>query len=496
MDDGGSGSSSILWFFVMLALEMIFYGFSAAMQNYRSVEKEDNGTGGEETREETGKQNKKQERLAYMIEHHAAYATATQLGVVTINLLLGAFILYRLSGYVSFLVSDQANACIGPLSGTQLKVIVLTVPVIVTLLLLYIIMTIGVMVPKKAGTKYSERWIYALINPFYYYVRIVSPFSSLIAATSRGLLYLLGVRNADDREDVTEEEILSMVSVGHEQGILHANEAEMITNIFEYGEKEARDIMINRNNLIAIDCTMTLQEAAAFIVDAHNSRFPVYDETIDHIIGILHLKDVMRMQMNEKMRTRPIGKIKGLLREPLFITENRKINDLFQVMQKEKIQMVIVIDEYGQTAGLVALEDILEEIVGNIQDEYDEDATYIRESGTDHYVIEGMMPLEELEEKLQISFEDEPFDTVNGFVISRLEHIPEEGEDFEFSYGGYTFRILEVKDRMIQSVSAMREKQADEREAALEEDKVKDSGQETAVGKTSAENDEVIKQKK
>ena len=157
------------------------------------------------------------------------------------------------------------------------------------------------------------------------------------------------------------------------------------------------------------------------------------------------------------MKNRPIGKIKGLLREPRFITEKRKINDLFQVMQKEKIQMVIVIDEYGQTAGLVALEDILEEIVGNIQDEYDVDATYIKESGTDRYVIEGMMPLEELEEKLEISFEDEPFDTVNGFVISRLEHIPEEGEDFEFTYKGYTFRILEVKEHMIQSVLARKE---------------------------------------
>lgn len=474
MDDGGSGSNGILWFVVMLALEMIFYGFSAAMQNHRIVDKEDNGAGGEEPREETGRQSKKQIRLSYMMEHHAAYATATQLGVVTINLLLGAFILYRLNGCFSFLISDYARAYIGPLSAMQLNAIMLAVPVLVTLLLLYIIMTVGVMVPKKTAAKYPEQWIYALVTPFYYYVRIVSPFSSLITVTSRGLLHLFGVRDADDKEDVTEEEILSMVSVGHEQGILHANEAEMITNIFEYGDKEARDIMINRNNLIAIDCTMTLQEAAAFIVDAHNSRFPVYDETIDHIIGILHLKDVMRMQMNEKMRTRPIGKIKGLLREPLFITENRKINDLFQVMQKEKIQMVIVIDEYGQTAGLVALEDILEEIVGNIQDEYDEEATYIRENGTDHYEIEGMMPLEELEEQLQISFEDEPFDTVNGFVISRLEHIPEEGEDFEFSYRGYTFRILEVKDRMIQRVSAMRTKEEDAQEEDPEDVKAHD----------------------
>lgn len=456
MEDGGSGSNSILWLVIMLVLEMIFYGFSAAMQNRRGTEREDGGAGGEEPEEQTAKYKKKQERLAYMMERHAAFATATKLGVVTVNLLLGAFILSQLNMYFSFLVSDQVHSRFGALSGWQRQALAVAVPIIVTVFLLYIIMTVGVMVPQKLAARHPDKWIYALVNPFYYYVRIVSPFSSLIFVTSKAVLRLFGVRNADDREDVTEEEILSMVSVGHEQGILHASEAEMITNIFEYGDKEAKDIMINRNNLIAMDCTMTLQEAAAFIVEAHNSRFPVYDETIDHIIGILHLKDVMRMQMNEKMRSRPIGKIKGLLREPRFITEKRKINDLFQVMQKEKIQMVIVIDEYGQTAGLVALEDILEEIVGNIQDEYDEDASYIKENDTDQYVIQGMTPLEELEEKLQISFADEPFDTVNGFVISRLEHIPEEGEDFEFSYGGYTFRIMEVKDHMIQSVSAVR----------------------------------------
>lgn len=455
MEDGAPGSNSILWFLVMLILEMIFYGFSSAMQNRKVIEREESGEGEEIT--QTKKQQKRQDRLTYMLDHHARYATATQLGVVTLNLLLGAFILYRLNSYFTFVISRQMTAQIAGLLRWQSQLLAGITAVAATVFLLYIIMTIGVMVPKKAASKYPDIWISALITPFYYYVRIVAPFCALVSVSARAFLRILGVRDADDREDVTEEEILSMVNVGHEQGILHANEAEMITNIFEYGDKEAKDIMINRNNLIGIDCTMTLQDAAAFIVEAHNSRFPVYDGTIDHIVGILHLKDVMRMQMNEKMKNRPIGKIKGLLREPRFITEKRKINDLFQVMQKEKIQMVIVIDEYGQTAGLVALEDILEEIVGNIQDEYDVDATYIKESGTDKYVIQGMMPLEELEEQLQISFEDEPFDTVNGFVISRLEHIPEEGEDFEFAYEGYTFRILEVKEHMIQSVLARKE---------------------------------------
>ena len=167
MEDGGSGSNSILWFVLMLILEMVFYGFSAAMQNRRGMEREDGGAGGEETEEQTAKQKRKQDRLAYMMEQHAAYATATQLGVVTINLLLGAFILYRLSSYFSFLVSDQVRARFGVPAGWQMHVLALAVPFLVTVFLLYIIMTVGVMVPKKAAAMHPDLWRHALGSPFY-----------------------------------------------------------------------------------------------------------------------------------------------------------------------------------------------------------------------------------------------------------------------------------------------------------------------------------------
>lgn len=450
MDDGVAGS--IIWFIILLLLEMLFYGFGSAFNNMKGDEKE------EPDAEESGRLSKKQWRLAYLTDHHTQYAGAIQLGAVTVNLLFGALYLYRLNSYAGYIVYETAVYNISNLSEWHIAMFAILTAVLVTLIMLYIVMTFGVSIPKKAASRNPDKWLWLFVTPIYYYVRITAPLTVIVSATANGLLRLFGINVSGDKSDVTEEEILSMVNVGHEQGILHANEAEMINNIFEYGDKEAKDIMINRNNMIGIECSMTLQEAAVFIVDAHNSRFPVYDGTIDHIVGILHLKDVMRMQMNDKMKNRPIGKIKGLLREPRFITEKRKIDDLFRVMQTEKIQMVIVIDEYGQTAGLVALEDILEEIVGNIEDEYDEEASYISQSGADGYVIQGKMPLEELEEQLKVSFEEEPFDTVNGFVISRLEHIPEEGEDFEFDYAGYTFRIMEVKDRMIQTVLAQPKK--------------------------------------
>lgn len=446
MDDGVAGS--IVWFVILLLLKMLFNGFDSAFRSMKGAEME------EQDSEEPGISGTKQLRLTYLTNHKVQYNGAVQIGAVAVDLLFGAMYLYRLNGYVGYIVYRAAIYNIANPAVWHIDLFAVLTAIMVTLLMLYIIVTFGISIPRKAASRSPERCAFLLITPVYYYVRFVTPLSVLISATANGVLRLFGIHVSGDKSDVTEEEILSMVNVGHEQGILHANEAEMINNIFEYGDKEAKDIMINRNNMIGIECTMTLQEAAAFIVDAHNSRFPVYDGTIDHIVGILHLKDVMRMQMNDKMKNKPIGKIKGLLREPRFITEKRKIDDLFRVMQTEKIQMVIVIDEYGQTAGLVALEDILEEIVGNIEDEYDEEASYISESGADGYVIQGKMPLEELGEQLNISFEDEPFDTVNGFVISRLEHIPEEGESFEFEYGGYVFRILDVKDRMIQTVLA------------------------------------------
>ena len=447
MDDSGV-AGSIIWFVILLFLEMLLNGFYSAFRHMKGAEMEE--TDGEVA----GRPVAKQFRISYLTEHQAQYNGAMQLGMVMVSLLLGALHLYRLNVYAGYFVYRAAIYNIGNLTDWHISLFAVLTAILVTLLMLYIIMTFGISIPRKAASRNPERWLSFGVTPVYYIVRIVTPFAMLISATANGVLRLCGIHVTGDKFDVTEEEILSMVSVGHEQGILQANEAEMINNIFEYGDKEAKDIMINRNNMIGIECTVTLQEAAAFIVDAHNSRFPVYDGTIDSIVGILHLKDVMRMQMNEKMKNKPIGKIKGLLREPRFITEKRKIDDLFRVMQTEKIQMVIVIDEYGQTAGLVALEDILEEIVGNIEDEYDEEASYISASGADEYVIQGKMPLEELGEQLGLNFEEEPFDTVNGFVISRLEHIPEEGEDFEFEYAGYTFRIMEVKDRMIQTVLA------------------------------------------
>ena len=274
----------------------------------------------------------------------------------------------------------------------------------------------------------------------------------------------------DDLADVTEEEIISMVNEGHEQGVLLATEAEMITNIFEFGDKEAHDIMTHRNHIVAVEGDMPLKEAMAFMLDANNSRFPVYDENIDHIIGILHLRDAMRFHASKEDSNLTVKEMEGLLREAVFIPETKNIDALFQMMQSSKTQMVIVVDEYGQTSGLIAMEDILEEIVGNILDEYDEDEEYIEATdNADEYIIEGKTPLEELEERFHIFFKEEEFETLNGFMISKLDKIPEENEDFDIDVGDYNFKILSVENKMIQSVLVTKIKQPEPEEGTAEE---------------------------
>ena len=233
---------------------------------------------------------------------------------------------------------------------------------------------------------------------------------------------IIGFLNPSSHEDdVTEEEIISMVNEGHEQGVLRASEAEMIHNIFEFGDKEAKDIMTHRKNLIAIDWELSYNDAVPFIIENNKSRYPVYLDDIDNIIGVLHIKDAFAFaQKNEVFRT-SIKDIKGLIREVDFVPETLNIHTLFQKMQAKKSHLVIVVDEYGQTSGAVAMEDILEEIVGNIEDEHDEEEQLIRQNTDGSYTMSGFASLSDVAETLQIPVNDDDFDTLNGFLVSLME---------------------------------------------------------------------------
>lgn len=255
-----------------------------------------------------------------------------------------------------------------------------------------------------------------------------------------------------DGDDVTEEEIISMVNEGHEQGVLLASEAEMIHNIFEFGDKEAKDIMTHRKNMIAIDGELSYNDAVSVMIESSRSRFPVYSNDIDNIIGVLHIKDAFAFSKKNEIFRTSIKDIPGLIREVDFIPETRNINTLFTEMQLAKTHMVVVVDEYGQTAGIVAMEDILEEIVGNIEDEHDEEFHWIEKLPDGAYLMNGMTPFEEVKETLHIPLEEDSFDTLNGFLISLLDKVPNDGEQAGIAGYGFEFHILEVENNMITKV--------------------------------------------
>ena len=314
----------------------------------------------------------------------------------------------------------------------------------------------GVTIPKRLVCRNPEACARSLWGPVKAICFPLYPFVWAVRGISFLILKLFGISLKNTEESVTEEEIMSMVNEGHEQGVLQASEAEMITNIFKFTDKEASDIMTHRTNIVALNEEMTIEEAVPFILEENQSRFPVYREDMDDIVGVLHLKDVMIAHEDPAKAKMAIKDVEGLLREVNFIPETRNIDTLFKEMQSQKMHMVIVVDEYGQTTGLVTMEDILEEIVGNIMDEYDEEEDSITRQEDGTYLVNGVLPLEEVEdavEGLQFGQEDyDDYDTLNGLLIAQLDRIPQDGEQPVVEYGGYEFHILKIENKTIQLI--------------------------------------------
>lgn len=455
MDDSGPTVGYLLLPVLMLA-DVIFYGFGAAIRELNTkdlAEKAQNGS-------------KKAVRLYEIATKPNKFINTLQFVVTLVNLVFGGTFLKEFQELMRQIIDARVDMQMN-------QSLLLVVSTLITgAVVLYIILTFGILLPKKLGERYAERWAGILVGPVWVMMTLLSPLTRLIWITSKGMLWLIGIRGDVDTEDVTEEEIISMVNEGQEQGVLLATEAEMITNIFEFGDKEAQNIMTYRKNVLAIDKLITLGEAIDYMLSESKSRFPVYDGNIDHIIGILHFRDAMRANRTEENRNKPVYEIDGLIRETMFIPETKHIDDLFKDMQQTKTQMVIVVDEYGQTSGILAMEDILEEIVGNIMDEYDEDEEYIEETGNDdEYIIDGITKLEELEEKFDITFMEEDFETLNGFLISKLDKIPDEDDKlFAVMVGDYEFKILTIENRMIKSVLVTKVAKPDEAEDVLLEE--------------------------
>lgn len=255
-------------------------------------------------------------------------------------------------------------------------------------------------------------------------------------------------KNNEDATGAVEEEILSIIEEGHEQGMIMSDEAELISNVFEFGDKEAKDVMSPRQKIVGIEADTSMDEALDIMLENSFSRYPIYEEDVDNILGILHIKEAVKAYLtDEKQSVRNIGS------EPYYIHPTQKISKLFNEMRANKAHMAIVVDEYGQTEGIVAMEDLLEVIVGDILDEHDEEEVDIMKLAVgDGYIVKGSTDLEELEDLFDITFPDEDIDTVNGFMLYELGRLPAENEKINILYQGFSFEAIERDDKMVKKV--------------------------------------------
>ena len=424
-------------FALFIIINGILYGFGSAIQRASQSELEKRNQEGD----------KKARWLLQVMDEPMGIINTTLIVGTLFSILTGYVGIHRIVPVLYNGLKEHAFFSYIPDAVTAFISIFLVLFVTVIILV-----AVGMISSKKLSAQNPTGWALRSAGFVKRIVTLFSPVTFLVVKLSNGFVRLFGVDPHKTGEDVTEEEIISMVDDAHEQGVIEESEAEMIQNIMEFSDKEAQDIMTHRKNIHAVSEKTSLKEALEYMLNGSNSRYPVYREDIDDIIGVIHLKDAMKEITFHHNGDVPVNKSHNLIREASYIPETRSLNDLFKRMQAKKIHMAIVVDEYGQTSGIVTMEDILEEIVGNILDEYDEDDHFIVEQLDHTYLMKGLTPLEEVEDTLSIDLKEEEFDTLNGYLTSLLGHIPNMEEDKEIRTNGYLFTILGVENNTIQRV--------------------------------------------
>ena len=385
--------------------------------------------------------NKKAKQIRKMLREPSRFLATIQIGITLAGFLSSAFAADAFARELAPVLEGLLP--LGLTAWTNISI------VLITLVLSYFSLVLGELVPKRVAMKNPEKVAFRSIGMVKFIYLITSPFVKLLTWSTNVVSKIFGVTGAEE-DVVTEEEIRMMVDVGEEKGSIEEEERELINNVFEFNDKVASEVMIHRKDIYAIDVHSEITDILADLKEYKYSRIPVYEETIDDIVGMLFIKDLLAYVDLEKE-----VKINELMREVYFVPENKPINELFKELQKSKHQIAIVLDEYGGTAGLITMEDIIEELVGNIFDEYDEEELEYEKIDENTYRISGSVSIYDLRKILEI--EDIPegdYDTLSGYLIELLGRIPEDDEMPEIETPKVTYKIEEYEDRRILWVKA------------------------------------------
>lgn len=323
----------------------------------------------------------------------------------------------------------------------------------VTLLLMFFNLVFGELVPKRIALQKAEAFALLSVMPVHYISIILSPFIKLLSISTKVVLKVLGFNTKDQEEAVTEEEIKALLKQGNEVGTFDDEERKMIDSVFAFNDRTAREIRVPRRDVISFDINEPFEEIIDDILETRHNRIPVYDGDIDNIIGVLHIKDVM-IELRKDHRPEELD-IRSMLHEAYFVPETKAADSLFRDMQANRRHMAILVDEHGGFSGIVTIEDLVEEIMGNIDEEYDDVVPEIEAIGPSEYLLDGGLLIDDLNEELELSIESEDCDTISGFLIEQLGHIPTEGAQERLTIGRLVFVTEDVKDNRIASVKMM-----------------------------------------
>lgn len=403
--------------------------------------------------------NKKAKKIKGMLENPSKFLATIQIGIT-------------LAGFLSSAFASEAFASeLAPILHKLVPILSLGVwnsiaIILITIVLSYFTLIFGELVPKRIAMKNSEKIAFGTIGIIKAISVATAPFVKFLTFSTNVVSKIFGV-SANDEETVTEEEIRMMVDVGEEKGAIDKEEREMINNVFEFNDKTVSEIMIPRTQIYAVDMNLSISKVIEEITEDDEfrySRIPVYDETIDEIKGVVYIKDILLSTKNKNV------KIKNLIKEAYFVPETKPLNELFEELRKNRKQIAIVVDEYGGTAGIVTMEDILEEIVGEIYDEYDIVQKRYEKIDENTFIFNGSVSVSEVEKILDVEIPEGDYDTISGYLVEELGKIPAENEKTTIETENVIYKIEKVKDKRITKIKACKIQPVEKNEEENEEE--------------------------
>ena len=433
MDDPGSIIFQIVLLFVLILVNAFF-----AMSEIAIISLNDNMV---EKMAEEG--NKKAKQIMKLTENPSNFLSTIQIGVTLAGFLTSA----SASTIFAEMLTDAVmakfpTAPVGIINGVSV--------VLITVIMSYFSLVLGELAPKRMAMQKPEAIAYKVVPVLLVVKKFTSPFVKILSLSTNAVVRLFGFDPNADEESVTEEEIRMMVDVGEEKGVIENLQKEMINNIFEFDDIDVSNIMTHRTDMVAVEDTDTLKDVVELSIEHGYSRIPVYHEDQDNIIGIVYIKDLLKYISSDNFPESDSPR--EYMRDAYYVPFSKSCGSLFDEMTEKRVQMAVVVDEYGGTAGIVTLEDLNEAIVGNIQDEYDNEEEEIVEESENIFTIDGTAYIEEVNELVGDIIPEGDYDTLGGFLISRLGFLPKNEDKNEIQYENLKFTILNVDERRIGKV--------------------------------------------